>query len=103
MTDDTGKMPIDKVLAIKDVRCGLTAVEDYCDDQGWDMTAIKVAELRREISSLLDCTETYDCTECPHRGAMNTPGQTMDMPVVTQCPACGETGDHPRVEEGDDE
>lgn len=38
------------------------------------------------------------CNECEFVGVMIQPPQTLDMPMVYECPECRAVSDHPLVE-----
>lgn len=77
----------------------LRQIEEHCEDQGWEHVAIEIEELRNKITKLEASDTMYDCEDCKYVGPMSQPMQTMDMPMKTECPACGKVGDHGVVED----
>lgn len=78
-----------------DVYAGmLHEIESHCRENGWDSVAIEVESLRDKVHGLGQEGPDYNCLDCDYEGPMSQPMQTMDMPMVMECPSCGSVENH---------
>lgn len=97
--------PLDmkQTLLSKTASVGFQNAVEYCEMEGWDFLATRIEEVRADFNTVVHhrADTPYACVRCEYTGPMTVPGQTMDDPMVTECPACGEAADHPLVEDDD--